>query len=144
VRHHLRVRAASAKNNSSDHIAKSRAGLHTVIQIIIHDGDEKVLLTRDEYEDLIDARDAAIARRDIAAGMPILDSCEMEAYLAAKTPLAFWRQRANLTQAALAKTAGISQAFLAQIETGARTGSVTILAKLARALGLRIEDLIDG
>ena len=109
----------------------------------LKNANDKVILSREEYEDLVDARRHATEMRDIAAGAPTVAIEEMDAYLAAKTPLAFWRQRANLTQAALAKTAGISQAFLAQIETGARTGSVTILAKLARALGLRIEDLID-
>jgi DNA-binding XRE family transcriptional regulator len=113
------------------------------IEIMIRDGEEKVILSRDEYEDLIDARDAAISMRDIAAGAPMLSVEEVEAYIAAETPLAFWRQRASLTQAELAQKAGISPAFLAQIETDARTGEVSVLAKLARALGIRIEDLIN-
>jgi transcriptional regulator with XRE-family HTH domain len=56
--------------------------------------------------------------------------------------LAFWRNRAALTQAALAQKAGITQPFLAQIETGAREGTVTVLKRIAEALGIRIEDLI--
>jgi hypothetical protein len=36
---------------------------------------------------------------------------------------------------------GISQAFLAQVEAGVRTGSIGLHLKLARALNLRMEDL---
>jgi DNA-binding XRE family transcriptional regulator len=103
---------------------------------------ETITLTRQEYEDLVDARDHAIAMREIAAGAPVLTSAELEAYVAAKTPLAFWRQRAGLTQARLAEIVGASQAFLAQMENGVRGGNVKLHAKLARALGVRIEDLL--
>jgi transcriptional regulator with XRE-family HTH domain len=66
--------------------------------------------------------------------------------LAAKqvpTPLAYWRQRAGKTQAALAEQIGVSQPFLAQIEGGQRQGTVKVLARFAKAVGVRIEDLID-
>ena len=106
------------------------------------DGTEHVSLPRAEYQDLIDARDHAIAMRNIAAGAPVLAEAELEAFLAAASPLAFWRNRAGLTQAALAQKAGITQPFLAQIESGARDGTVTVLKRIAQALGLRIEDLI--
>ncbi|HEV7458235.1 MAG TPA: helix-turn-helix transcriptional regulator [Roseococcus sp.] len=50
---------------------------------------------------------------------------------------------AGLTQAALAKAAELSQPYLAQIENGRRGGDVHVLARLAKALSVRIEDLID-
>jgi len=104
---------------------------------------ETVTLTRQEYEDLIDARDHALALRDVATGaMETLSEAELDEYLAAPTPLAFWRRRRGLTQAALAATVGITQPYLAQIETGQRTGDVRLYARLAKALRLRIEDLI--
>jgi DNA-binding XRE family transcriptional regulator len=100
-------------------------------------------LTRQEYEDLIDARDHAVAMRDVATGaMETLSDAEMDAYLAAPTPLAFWRRRRGLTQAALAAAVGVSQPYLAQIETGARKGDVRLYARMAKALRLRIEDLV--
>jgi len=110
---------------------------------IIHNGRERIVMDLDDYEDMIDARDAAIAMRDIAAGGPTLTSAETDAYLAAATPLAFWRKRAGKTQAALAAEVGISQAFLAQIEGGAREGSVAVLARIARAVGVRLDDLVE-
>ncbi|MEO8713677.1 MAG: helix-turn-helix transcriptional regulator [Acetobacteraceae bacterium] len=101
------------------------------------------MLSRREYEELVDARDHVMALRDVASGsMPTLTDDELDAYLAAPTPLAFWRKRRGLTQTALSSAAAISQPYLAQMESGRRTGDVAIHARLARILGLRIEDLI--
>jgi DNA-binding XRE family transcriptional regulator len=104
--------------------------------------DETVTLTRDEYQDLVDARDHAIAMRDIAAGAPTLTDAELDEFLASPTATAFFRRRAGLTQVELAGRVGVSQAYLAQVETGARTGSVNLYVKLARALDVRVEDLV--
>ncbi len=112
------------------------------MELITAAGHERVVLDRTEYEDLVDARDHALAMQDIAAGAPALSEAELDEYLAAATPLAYWRKRSGKTQAALAAEAGVSQPFLAQIETGKREGSVGVLAKIARALRVRIEDLV--
>lgn len=115
----------------------------TVQTIVAPSGEELVVLSRREYEDLVDARDHAAALRDVASGAtPTLAEDELDAYLAAPTPLAFWRKRRELTQAALSARAGISQPYLAQMESGRRTGDIETHARLARALGVRIEDLI--
>jgi DNA-binding XRE family transcriptional regulator len=105
-----------------------------------------ITLTRAEYEELIDARDHAQAMRTIAIGATeTLTGAEVDAYLAAPTPLAFWRRHRGLTQAALAAQVEIAQPSLAQAETGRRGLSVETYAKLAKALKVRIEDLLaDG
>ena len=46
------------------------------------------------------------------------------------------------TAAALAKKAGIASAYLSQIETGKREGTVETYRKLASALGITLDDLI--
>ena len=94
-------------------------------------------------QDLADAAQHARVMAEVAAGMPMLTSAEMDDYLAAPSPLAFWRKRAGKTQAALATEASISQAFLAQLEGGKREGSVSVLASLAKALGVKVDDLIE-
>ena len=102
-----------------------------------------MVLTRAEYEDLVDARDHAIAMREVATGtMEKLPDAEVDAYLAAPTPLRFWRVHRGLTQADLAVAAGMSQHLLANVETGSGELAVGTLARLARALRLRMEDLV--
>ena len=106
-------------------------------------GEELVVLSRQEYQDLVDARDHATALRDVASGaMETLSEAELDEYLATPSTLAFWRKRRGLTQARLAGLVEISQGFLAQIETGKRVGEVGLYARLARALNVRMEDLV--
>jgi DNA-binding XRE family transcriptional regulator len=105
---------------------------------------DTIILTRAEYEDLIDARDHARALRDIATGaVETLTGAELDAYLASPTNLAFWRRHRNMTQTALAAQVGIARPSLAQAETGRRGLSVGTYAKLAKVLKVRIEDLLD-
>ncbi len=106
-------------------------------------GDELIVLSRQEYQDLIDARDHAAALRDVASGaMETLNETELDVYLTAPSPLAFWRKRRGLTQARLARLVEISQGFLAQIETGKRIGEVGLYLRLAKTLNIRMEDLV--
>jgi transcriptional regulator with XRE-family HTH domain len=44
----------------------------------------------------------------------------------------------------LARKVGVSQAFLAQMELGTRTGTIGVYLKLAPALGVRIKDLVEA
>jgi DNA-binding XRE family transcriptional regulator len=98
---------------------------------------------RQNYEDLVDARDHAAAMERIRhEGAETLTETELDDYVAAATPLAFWRKRRGLTQAVLAGTVGVSQGYLAQIESGRRVGDVQVYARLARRLSLRMEDLV--
>lgn len=110
--------------------------------IVSPSGDELVVLSRQEYQDLLDACDHARAMRDVAAGADTLTDAELGEYLAAPTPLAYWRKRRGVTQAQLATLVAISQPYLAQLEAGRRVGDVTLYGRLATALRLRIEDLV--
>jgi predicted transcriptional regulator len=93
----------------------------------------------------VDAREAAIASARLAAGATeLLTEEQVAEYLATPTPLAFWRRHRGPTQAELAAKAGISQPYLAQIQTGPRFGTVDVLARLAKALRLRIDDLVES
>ena len=48
------------------------------------------------------------------------------------------RRRAGLTQAALAKKAGVPKSTVGRIESGARTPSVELVERLVRAAGLEV------
>ena len=113
-------------------------------------GDDIVILARKEYDQLIaaageDAADAEAARRALdrrKKGEHTLTSAEVDELLAAKTPLAFYRKRAGLTQATLAERAGIAQGFLSEIEAGRKSGDVQTLRKIADLLKISLDDLV--
>ena len=114
-------------------------------------GDEIVILSRDEYDRLLaageDVTDARTARRvidDIASGAEaVLSESELDEFLNAKTPLAFWRKKRGMTQAELAKATDVAQGFLSEIETGHKPGTPATLKKIAEALHIKIDDLIS-
>lgn len=54
-----------------------------------------------------------------------------------------WRKKAGLTMNRLAELADIDGGFLATIETGKKAPSVVTLAKLAKALEIRLGDLFS-
>ncbi|SCC95818.1 Transcriptional regulator, XRE family [Thiomonas sp. X19] len=56
-------------------------------------------------------------------------------------PVKAWREYRGFTQDALAEKAGISKAYLSQIETGKRTGVAKTLKALASALGVTLNEL---
>jgi hypothetical protein len=88
---------------------------------------DTITLTAEQYQELIDARDHAIAMREVASGaMPVLSHDEAVAYLKAASLLSFWRKHRGHSQAALAGLLNISQPYLAQIESGKRVGDVNL------------------
>lgn len=50
------------------------------------------------------------------------------------------REAKGLSQSALAKEAGISQATVSHLETGVYAGSMTSLSRVAAVLGLTLDD----
>ena len=110
-------------------------------------GDDIVILSRKEYDRLLaaadeDAVDAAIAKKAITRNEETLSEAEVNELLAARTPLAFWRKKRGLTQTELAKAAGIAQGFLSEIESGLKTGDVTVLQRIAIALEISLLELV--
>lgn len=61
-----------------------------------------------------------------------------------KINLRYIREREGLTQAELSEKTGISQAALSNYENGKDRPSVDSCAKLAKALGVSIDDLVHG
>jgi DNA-binding XRE family transcriptional regulator len=111
---------------------------------MVETNGDVVTMTREEYESLIDARDHAIAMREIEAGaVPTVPDSAVDDYLAAPTPLAFWRRHHGLTQAELADAAAVTQPYIARLESGQKTSAgIRIYARMAKRLQVRIEDLV--
>lgn len=112
---------------------------------------DSVTLRRADFaaliEELEDAEDQiAVLEHQIAlakgANPRTLTMDETERLIAGESPLKIWREKDGLTQRDLAIAAEISQSHLAEIETGAKTGSVETLRKLARALKVDLDALV--
>lgn len=58
------------------------------------------------------------------------------------SPLRAWREHQGMTLQALADAAGVSRAYVSQIETAKRNGSARTLKRLADALGVPVGALI--
>jgi DNA-binding XRE family transcriptional regulator len=56
--------------------------------------------------------------------------------------ITIWRERAGVTQRALATEAGVSAGYLSEIEAGKKPGSVTALAAIAKVLRVPMEHLL--
>lgn len=54
------------------------------------------------------------------------------------------RERRGLSQEALAELAGVSRAYFGRVERGDADLSVTVLHKIAAALGVPATDLLSG
>ena len=55
-----------------------------------------------------------------------------------------WRNYRGLSQDGLARRVDVSQAYLSSIETGKSDGSVRVLAAIARALEVDLDDLVPA
>ena len=107
------------------------------------DGEPLVTMTVQEYQDLLDGGHAEAVMRGIAAGLiETLSEAELDAYLAAPTPLAFWRRHRGITQQQLADAINVSQPYIAQLENGQREAMGSVYARLAAELRVRADDLL--
>jgi ribosome-binding protein aMBF1 (putative translation factor) len=113
-------------------------------------GDRLVVIPETEYQALIDAltetADLAAIRqfeKRLAAGEEELLPEEMvDRILDGENLIRVWREHRGLSVKALAEKAGIAPAYLSQIETGKRDGTVSTIKKLAGSLGVTVDDLV--
>ena len=67
----------------------------------------------------------------------------IKAELDGSHPVKAWRDHRGLTQRALAERSGVVRELIAQIEGRRKQGSVETMDRLARALGVPIDSLIE-
>lgn len=116
---------------------------------------EKVTLTRAEYEALLAFRERLSELEDRLEGKRAIEGFREEptAYLpaasvkrliAGENPVRIWRERRGFKANELARKVGITSAYLSEIETNKKPGSIDALRKIARALGVLVDDLLPG
>ena len=120
------------------------------IQIIERDGKpewavlpyEKYLKLVEQAELLEDIRDFDEVRAAIDRGeVELIPGEVVNAILDGKNPIKVWREFRNLTQQQLSDRVGISKPYLSQLETGKRTGTTEVLAAIAKALDVALEEV---
>jgi DNA-binding XRE family transcriptional regulator len=112
---------------------------------------ETVTIPKTEYERLraldeefADIESALAIEAKIASGEEeLIPSVVVDRLLAAEAPLRVWREYRQLTQVALARASGVNRVQIVEIEAGRSTGSVHTLYKLATALDVDVDDLIQ-
>jgi len=122
----------------------------TVRTITTPGGERVVMLAEDDYEALLAAAEdgadrAAVSefRRKLEVGQEELVPSEIvDRILGGENRVRVWRTYRGVTVKLLASRAGIAAAYLSQIESGQRAGSVETYRKLAEALSLTVDDLV--
>ena len=116
--------------------------------------DERLFLLRNlaSVEEVTAERDAFEAERDaLALRLAMIEAGDnpervpaevVERLLAGEQPTRVWREHRGLSLRRLADAAGISSPMLSEIETGKKDGSIRTLARVARALGVDVDDLL--
>jgi DNA-binding XRE family transcriptional regulator len=121
------------------------------VQIIEKNGKpEWAVLPYEEYQRLVaeaemlqDIRDYDEVKLAIANGEEELIPSEVTyALLDGENPLRVWREYRGLTQQQVAEAAGISKPYLSQLESGQRKGTAEVLAGVAKALNVSLDDLV--
>jgi DNA-binding XRE family transcriptional regulator/anti-sigma28 factor (negative regulator of flagellin synthesis) len=114
-------------------------------------GDDMILISKADYNALVESHDdnidlIAIAelRRKIASGEEEMVPSEMvDRILNGENLTRVWREHRGLTIKALAAMIDVAPAYLSQIETGKRDGTVKTMQRIAKALGLKLDDLVS-
>ncbi|MEQ1900832.1 MAG: helix-turn-helix transcriptional regulator [Devosia sp.] len=115
-------------------------------KIVTPGGETLVVVPLAEYEALVDAADIESANRikaRVTAGLDeVVPAALVYRISDGENPVRVWREYRGLAAGDLAAKAGISAAYLSEIETGKKTGGVETLRKLANILKLDIDDLV--
>ena len=118
-------------------------------QIIEIGGQQAAVLPVAEYQSLLEKAEMLDdvsaydkAKAGLASGNDELVPAEIaESLLDGENPIKVWRKYRKLSQNQLADAAGISQAYLAQIETGKREGGISVYQTIAEILSVDLDDI---
>lgn len=107
---------------------------------------EWAVLPYDEYLRLLEA---AEMQADVESYDAAMTDAEEETVpheivrrlVAGESPLRVWREYRGLSQTVLARAAGITPAYLSQMESGSRQGTTRTLRKIAKVLDIDLDDL---
>jgi Helix-turn-helix len=94
---------------------------------------------REAHEDVRTARLIARARREIAAGMPLVPKDVVDRICAGENALRVVRKWRGKTQLYISQKANIGQGYISDLESGRRRGTTAALKKIADALKVPLD-----
>lgn len=126
--------------------------MNSVVSFKTPNGEDMIVLSRSDYEALLERAElsddiAAVDdyRRKLAAGEEeAIPEAFANRLIDGESPIRIYRELRGLSAKELAERTGISAAFLSEIEKGKKEGGVSTLKKIAQALRVTIDDLVDA
>ena len=107
--------------------------------------EETITLTRTEYDSLINRNDELedkVAALDADDGSRVPHEVAL-AIIRGKSPVLAFRNHLGITLRELSERTGIAVSYLSEIERGRKPGSTSALARIAGALGARLDTLVS-
>lgn len=101
-----------------------------------------ILLAANELEEIVEDA-AAQAAYDRTRGEEVVPLAVIDRLLAGERAIKVWREYRGLTLTQLAEKTGIGKGYLSQLERGTRQGPVGTIRRLAAALAVDLDDLIQ-
>jgi len=95
-------------------------------------------------EDAGTARIVARARKEIAAGTPLLPKQVVDRFAKGENPVRILREWRDLTQLYLSFKTGLSQGYVSDVETGRRKGTAAALRRIADVLKVPLDLLVSA
>jgi len=105
--------------------------------VLPHAEYERLMRLAEDAEDLRAAR--AALEEDFRADL--IPATIVHRIAAGENPVRVWREDRGLKAVALARSAGISPAYLSEIETGKKDGTFRTMTAIAACLGVPLDDL---
>lgn len=119
-------------------------------EIIQKEGNPYIVIPVEKYEQLLEdsemlsdiqAYDQAQSRDEESFPLEVIEKI----ILKGEHPLKVWREYRHLTQEQLAEAiGGISRAYLSEIESGKKAGSVKVLKSIAAVLDIDVDMIISS
>jgi DNA-binding XRE family transcriptional regulator len=127
------------KRETAEEVTLSRADWER-LRALAEDLDDIAAVRAAEAED---AAFAAALPPEKVARETTFPLAIVKAELDGSHPVKAWRDHRGLTQQALAERSGVVRELIAQIEGRRKQGSVETMDRLARALGVPIDSLVE-
>lgn len=117
------------------------------VQVIEKEGKpEYAVIPYSEYERLLELAEELADQRAFDKSLDqdeeTLSHEMVRRLVEGENPIRAWRRHRGLTQGELAKRVGRSQSFIAMVEKGDRQPAVPVLARIAQALDVDLDDLV--